>query len=82
MWTVAFVTAENLLEINAKTGVDQVCIFIPTTPNPTAGFIYLVPAAEVIELDVSVDAAMKMIVTLGVVVPPSMRPSLQPVGQH
>jgi uncharacterized membrane protein len=80
MWSIAFVTAENLVEINAKTGVDQVCVFIPTTPNPTAGFIYLVPATEVIELDVTVDAAMKMIVTLGVVVPPSMRPPLLPAG--
>jgi uncharacterized membrane protein len=73
MWTVALVTATDLAQIDAKTGGSQVCIFIPTTPNPTAGFIYLVPAAELIELDMSVDEALKMIVTLGVVVPASMR---------
>ena len=74
MWSIAFVTASELLEIDRKTGVPQVCVFIPTTPNPTSGFIFLVPAGELIELDMSVDSAMKMIVTLGVVAPPSMRP--------
>jgi uncharacterized membrane protein len=47
----------------------NVCVFIPTTPNPTSGFIVLVPRSQAIELDISIDAAMKMIVTLGVVVP-------------
>ena len=74
IWSIAFVTASDLREIDLKTGAAQVCVFIPTTPNPTSGFIFLVPAAEVIELDLTVDAAMKMIVTLGVVAPPSMRP--------
>ena len=46
------------------------CVFIPTTPNPTSGFIVMVPRSQAIELDMSVDAAMKMIVTCGVVVPP------------
>jgi hypothetical protein len=50
-------------------------VFIPTTPNPTSGFIVHGAAlAQAIELDMSVDAAMKMIVTLGVVVPPARRP--------
>jgi uncharacterized membrane protein len=44
-------------------------VFIPTTPNPTSGFIVFVPRASCIELDMHVDAAMKMIVTLGVVGP-------------
>jgi uncharacterized membrane protein len=43
---------------------------VPTTPNPTSGFIMMVPREDVVELNMSVDAAMKMIVTLGVVVPP------------
>ena len=51
----------------------MVCVFIPTTPNPTSGFIVLVPRSQAIELDMSVDAAMKMIVTLGVVVPTTHR---------
>ena len=52
----------------------MVCVFIPTTPNPTSGFIVMVPRSQAIELDMSVDAAMKMIVTLGVVVPPAPTP--------
>jgi len=69
LWSMGFLTSENLGEISSKTGVVAVCVFIPTTPNPTSGFIVIVPRSEVIELSMSVDAAMKMIVTLGVVAP-------------
>lgn len=72
VWSIGFLTAENLGEINAKTGVASVCVFIPTTPNPTSGFIVIVPRAEIIELSMNIDAAMKMIVTLGVVSPPAI----------
>ncbi len=69
VWSVGFQTAADIPEITARTGAPQVCVFIPTTPNPTSGFIVMVPRSEVLELDMSVDAAMKMIVTLGVVTP-------------
>jgi uncharacterized membrane protein len=69
LWSIGFLTAENLGEISVKTGVAAVCVFIPATPNPTSGFIVIVPRTEVIELAMSVDAAMKMIVTLGIVMP-------------
>ena len=68
-WTIGFQTTDHLPEINARLGEPQVCVFIPTTPNPTSGFIIFVPRAHCIELDMHVDAAMKMIVTLGVVGP-------------
>jgi uncharacterized membrane protein len=71
VWSVGFQTAADIPEITARTGEAQVCVFIPTTPNPTSGFIVMVPRSEVLELDMSVDAAMKMIVTLGVVTPGS-----------
>ncbi len=70
LWSIGFLTADNLAEISQRLGRVHVCVFVPTTPNPTSGFIMMVPRDEVIELDMSVDAAMKMIVTLGVVVPP------------
>lgn len=70
MWSIGFVTATDLPEISAATGATQVCVYVPTTPNPTSGLIVLLPQSQVIEVDMSVDAAMKMIVTLGVVVPP------------
>ena len=69
VWSIGFLTAENLGEISVKTGVAAVCVFIPATPNPTSGFIVIVPRADVIELEMNVDAAMKMIVTLGIVMP-------------
>ena len=69
LWSVGFQTASDLRLSSAQGDEPQVCVFIPTTPNPTSGFIVLVPRSQAIELDISVDAAMKMIVTLGVVVP-------------
>ena len=68
-WSIGFVTSDNIREISEKTGTQQVCVYIPTTPNPTSGFIVMVPREEVVELKMSVDAAMKMIITCGVVVP-------------
>ena len=74
IWSVGFQTAGDLPLISQHTGEPQVCVFIPTTPNPTSGFIVMVPRSQAIELEMSVDAAMKMIVTLGVVVPPAPTP--------
>jgi uncharacterized membrane protein len=74
VWSVGFQTASDIPLISAHTGEPQVCVFIPTTPNPTSGFIMMVPRSQAIELDMTVDAAMKMIVTLGVVVPPAPAP--------
>ena len=71
IWSIGFQTAGDVPLISAHTGEAQVCVFIPTTPNPTSGFIMMVPRSQAIELDMIVDAAMKMIVTLGVVVPPA-----------
>lgn len=71
MWSFGFVTASGIAEIDERTGKRQVCVYVPTTPNPTSGLIVMVPEDEVVELEMSVDAAMRMIVTLGVVVPNS-----------
>ena len=68
-WSIGFLTAENLEEVRARTGEDMVSVFVPTTPNPTTGFIIVVRRAEVVFLDMSVDEAFKMILTLGVVAP-------------
>jgi len=74
MWSIGFITADHIAEISAKTGERQVCVYVPTTPNPTSGLIVMVPHDQVVPLDMSVDAAMKMIVTLGIVVPPAPLP--------
>jgi uncharacterized membrane protein len=69
LWSVGFQTADGIEVIDSHLGEAHVCVFIPTTPNPTSGFIVLVPRSKAIELEMSVDAALKMIVTLGVVAP-------------
>jgi uncharacterized membrane protein len=56
-------------EIQARTGEEVVCCFVPTTPNPTSGFIILVPKKDVVELDMEIDEAVKLVMSLGVVVP-------------
>jgi uncharacterized membrane protein len=75
LWTIGFQTTEHLPEINAQLGEPQVCVFIPTTPNPTSGFIVFVARSRCIELSMPVDAAMKMVVTLGVVGPVAAVPA-------
>ena len=70
LYSLAFQTASDLGEIDERAGVDVVCCFVPTTPNPTSGLILMVPRQDIIVLDMDVDEALKMIISLGVVVPP------------
>jgi uncharacterized membrane protein len=69
LYSLAFQTATNLGEVQGRTGEEVVCTFVPTTPNPTSGYIIIVPKKDIIELDMEIDEAFKMIVSLGVVVP-------------
>jgi uncharacterized membrane protein len=69
IFSIGFITSHELEEVQAKTEQDVTCVFVPTTPNPTTGFIVLVPKDEVVMLDMTVDEAFKMLLTLGVVVP-------------
>ncbi|MEM9172338.1 MAG: DUF502 domain-containing protein [Pseudomonadota bacterium] len=68
-WSLAFQTSTNLGEVQARTGQEMICTFVPTTPNPTSGFIIMVPKEDAIVLDMDVESALKMIISLGVVVP-------------
>lgn len=70
IWSVAFQTGEGSKEIeSALDGEPLVTYFIPTTPNPTSGFLMMAPRSRVIELDISVDQALKFVISLGVVQP-------------
>lgn len=69
MWSIAFQTSEVGEEISRKTAREMVTIFIPTTPNPTSGFLMMVPKDEIQELNMSVDQALRMVISLGVVQP-------------
>jgi len=69
MWTLAFQSGTTRGEAQAKTGVEVINVFIPTTPNPTSGFFLMLPKDDVIELDMDVDDGLKMIISAGMVVP-------------
>jgi len=69
IYSLCFQTSKELGEVQNQSGEEMVCVYIPTTPNPTSGYIVLVPQNEVKELKMSVEDALKMIISLGVVVP-------------
>ncbi len=70
-WAIAFQTGIPAKEVSSKLGEDYVNVFLPTTPNPTSGFFMIVPRAETIQLDMSVEEALKHIVSMGSVPPTS-----------
>jgi uncharacterized membrane protein len=68
-WTVALLTGEPEHEVTDHLGHDNYAVFVPTTPNITAGFFLIVPKKDVIELEMSVDQALKYIISMGVAEP-------------
>ena len=70
-WSIAFLTGSPTGEIAIHLSGDFVSVYVPTTPNPTSGFFLLMPRADVIPLTMSVDTALKYIVSMGVVTPPA-----------
>jgi len=69
LWTLAFQTGTDTGEAQCKTGREVINIYVPTTPNPTSGFFLMVPKDEVVELEMSVDEGLRMIISMGSVVP-------------
>jgi uncharacterized membrane protein len=71
-WSIGFLTAEDVPEVSDKLREPHVAVYISSALNATAGYLVIVPRRDVVELDMSVDAAMRMIITCGVVVPPAV----------
>jgi len=71
VWSLGFLTAEDVPEVSQRTGEQHACVYISAALNATGGVLAIVPRRQIVELDMSVDAAMKMIITCGVVVPPA-----------
>jgi uncharacterized membrane protein len=69
-WTIAFITGQPGGDIVNHLQGDFVSVYVPTTPNPTGGYFLMMPRADVVELDMSVDEALKYIISMGVVSPP------------
>ena len=76
-WTIAFETGVPAGEVATHLEGDMVSVYVPTTPNPTSGFFLMMPRADVIQLGMSVDEALKYVVSMGVVAPAAPR-SRQP----
>ncbi len=75
LYSLGFLTSEQRDEVQAKSGKDVVCVFVPTTPNPTSGFLVLVPVENVTKLDMSVAEGIKYIISLGSISPEYLRPN-------
>jgi len=69
MWTIAFLTGTPGGDVTQHLQGDYVSVYVPTTPNPTGGYFVMMPRQDVIELDMSVDTALKYVISMGVVSP-------------
>lgn len=76
-WAIGFVTGATRGEVQAMTSDDVVNVFLPTTPNPTSGYLLFLPRRELIPLSMTVEEGIKMIISGGIVTPPDRRPSEQ-----
>ncbi len=77
-WTIAFVTGRPGGEAAQHLTGDYLSIYVPTTPNPTSGFFLMLPRADCISLAMSVDDALKYVISMGVVAPAMARPAMAP----
>jgi uncharacterized membrane protein len=73
LWTLAFVTGDTAKGFIDITSRDLVSIYVPTTPNPTSGFFLMVPREDIVELDITVEAGLKLILSTGVVIPDELK---------
>jgi len=76
-WTVAFLTGIPGGEVAQRLGEDRISVYVPTTPNPTGGYFLIVARADTIELDMSVDEALKYVISMGVAAPGPPRRSAE-----
>lgn len=83
IWAVAFISTNAKGEVNNKIPVDdtKTAVFLPTTPNPTSGFLLFLPKEDVIELDMSVEDAAKLVISAGLVYPDGSKAQPTPIGE-
>src|SRR5260370_22747304 len=73
MWTIAFITGRTEGEVQDLAGTEAVSVYVPTTPNPTSGYLVFLPRRELIVLSMTVEEAIKMVISGGIVTPPDRR---------
>ena len=79
MWTIGFITGRTEGEIKELTHEDAVNIYVPTTPNPTSGYLVHVPRSDVIVLGMTVEEGIKFVISGGIVAPPT-RVAAKPIA--
>jgi uncharacterized membrane protein len=77
-WTLGFVTGTTMGEAEEKLKNPTVNVFVPTTPNPTSGFLLIVPQSDLLPLDMTVEQGIKMVVSGGIITPPAKKPAPSP----
>jgi uncharacterized membrane protein len=78
VWTLGFITGTTVGEVQERTSDEVVNVFLPTTPNPTSGFLLFVPRRDIILLDMSIEDGIKMVISGGIVTPADTRPAQLP----
>ncbi len=73
VWTIGFLTGKTIQQIGETVGRGMVNVFVPTTPNPTSGFLLFLPESDVHRLPMSVEEGIKLVISAGIVVPPARR---------
>ena len=68
-WSMGFLTNEHINIESSRIGPEISAVFVPTTPNPTSGFIIMIPKQDIVELDLSIEEGFKYIISMGVIVP-------------
>lgn len=81
IWSIGFLTGTTAGEVQNRTQEQTVNVFLPTTPNPTSGYLLFVPRKELIILDMTVEEGIKMVVSGGIVTPPFSEQPTAPVGE-
>jgi len=77
IWAIGFLTGQTKGEVQNLTEEDCINVFLPTTPNPTSGFLLFVPKKDIVHLSMSVEDAIKMVISGGIVTPPDERPEAE-----
>ncbi|MBU0501966.1 MAG: DUF502 domain-containing protein, partial [Candidatus Margulisbacteria bacterium] len=78
LWSIGFVTSDTAVEIEAKAKEKMINVFVANTPTPATGFLVLVPAREVILLDMKIEEAFKYVISGGVLKPSTLSPEVPP----
>ena len=73
LWAIGFITGSTEGEVQNVTEEETVNVFVPTTPNPTSGFLLFIPRTDTVRLDMTVEEAIKMVISGGIVTPPDRR---------